>query len=764
MVDTMNVEDWLGKDNQLGIDIWNKKYRNGNESFEEWLDRISAGDKDVRQLIVDKKFIFAGRILSNRGIENNGCTSNCFVLSVDDSIESIYETAKNMALTYKAGGGVGVDISKLAPAGAKVNNPAKTSTGAVSFIELFTTTTGLIGQNGRRGALMVSIDDFHPDIDKFIELKTDVNKATTANLSIRVSDAFMQTVEEDRVWTCKYVRPETGETIRKPFRARELFKKFCDANYDYGEPGLLFWDTATKYNMLSTYPNFKFAGVNPCAEEMLPDGGACLLGSLNLAEFVCVGPDGKAFFDDGAFYSAIKIAIRALDCVQEEGIDYLPLRIQRECAETWRQIGLGIMGLGDMLIKLGIKYGSDESLALCDEIGKRLAIQAMQTSQTLGREYGSFKYFDPVKTEKSPFWKAHMHFTPEAMRNSQLLAIAPTGTISTMFGVSGGIEPLYALEYDRTTKSLHGEDVKYKVVPKVVEDARKAGHTDCLVTAKDIPYTQRIEMQAIWQKHIDSSISSTINLPEDFPREKVADIYMLAWRKGLKGVTVFRDGCKREGILTTEKKDDIVRVSGNQYLAQERIKTVNEEPIKGTKTFTSVVALQAAGADEIDPEDLVGKKRKLVTGCGNLHVTAFFNKKSGQLHEVFLNKGSTGGCNNFMNGLSRMISLAARNGISIEDICDQLNSSGACPSYAVRSAKFHDTSKGACCPMAIGNALKDMQREMMGELDSFKKYTAPLEEVKQRAEIKNPCPNCGAELIYSGGCNFCQSCGYSKCQ
>lgn len=375
----------------------------------------------------------------------------------------------------------------------------------------------------------------------------------------------------------------------------------------------------------------------------------------------------------------------------------------------------------------------------------------MQTSQTLGREYGSFKYFDPKKTESSPFWKAHMHFTPEAMRNSQLLAIAPTGTISTMFGVSGGIEPLYALEYERTTKSLHGEDVKYKVVPKVVEDARKAGHTDCLVTAKDIPYTQRIEMQAIWQKHIDSSISSTINLPEDFPREKVADLYMLAWKKGLKGVTVFRDGCKREGILTTEKKEEVVH-------------TTAPEPIKGKKVFTSVVALQDARADEVDSEDLVGKKRKLVTGCGNLHVTAFFNKKSGQLHEVFLNKGSTGGCNNFMNGLSRMISLSARNGISIEDICDQLNSSGACPSYAVRSAKFHDTSKGACCPMAIGNALKDMQREMMGELDSFKKYIAPLEEVKQRAEIKNPCPNCGAELIYSGGCNFCQSCGYSKCQ
>ena len=703
----MNVEDWLGKDNQLGIDIWNKKYRYNNESFDEWVERVSGGNKEVAQLILEKKFLFGGRILANRGTDKDSMTSNCFVLSVDDSIESIYETAKNMALTYKAGGGVGVDISKLAPAGAKVNNPAKTSTGAVSFIELFTTTTGLIGQNGRRGALMVSIKDSHPDIEEFIKLKTDVNKATTANLSIRVSDAFMQAVERDGTWTCKYYRPETGEDIKTPYRARVLFDKFCKANYDYGEPGLLFWDRITQYNMLSTYDEFKFAGINPCGELPLPDGGACLLGSLNLAEFTYIGPDRLPHFDYVDFKHAVRIAIRALDDVQEEGIPYLPLKVQQECAKNWRQLGLGIMGLGDMLIKMNIRYGSEESLELCDKIGDILAISAIRTSEGRALVRGSFPKFDPQKTKCSPFYKAHQPIDTQVMRNSQLLAIAPTGTISTMLGISGGIEPLFALEYDRTTKSLHGEDVKYKVVPKVVENARNSGYTEGLVAAGDIPYQERIEMQAVWQRHIDGSISSTINLPSDFPEEKVADIYMLAWKKGLKGVTVFRDGCKREGILTTEKES-----------AKTEVIKVNE-PIEGKKVFTSVVALQAADADEVDSEDLVGKKRKLVTGCGNLHVTAFFNKKTGQLHEVFLNKGSTGGCNNFMNGLSRMISLSARNGISIEDICDQLNSSGACPSYAVRSAKFHDTSKGACCPMAIGNALKEMQKEMNEELCSF---------------------------------------------
>ena len=724
MVDTMNVEDWLGKDNQLGIDIWNKKYRYNNESFDEWVERVSGGNKEIAQLILEKKFLFGGRILANRGTGRDSMTSNCFVLSVDDSIESIYETAKNMALTYKAGGGVGVDISKLAPAGAKVNNPAKTSTGAVSFIELFTTTTGLIGQNGRRGALMVSIKDSHPDIEEFIKLKTDVNKATTANLSIRVSDAFMQAVERDGTWTCKYYRPETGEDIKNPYRARALFDKFCKANYDYGEPGLLFWDRITQYNMLSTYDEFKFAGINPCGELPLPDGGACLLGSLNLAEFTYIGTDRRPHFDYADFKYAVQTAIKALDEVQEEGIPYLPLKVQQECAKNWRQLGLGIMGLGDMLIKMNIRYGSEESLRLCEDIGAVLAIEAIHTSEDRALVWGSFPKFDPQKTKCSPFYKAHQPIACQVMRNSQLLAIAPTGTISTMLGISGGIEPLFALEYDRTTKSLHGEDVKYKVVPKVVEDARKSGFTEGLVAAGDIPYQERIEMQAVWQRHVDGSISSTINLPNDFPEEKVADIYMLAWKKGLKGITVFRDGCKRAGILTTEPKKIDVKLDEpidnlKAHTDILMLSSIVPTPIQGTKTFTSVYELQKAGADEIDSEDLIGKKRKLVTGCGNLHVTAFFNKKTGQLHEVFLNKGSTGGCNNFMNGLSRMISLSARNGISIEDICDQLNSSGACPSYAVRSAKFHDTSKGACCPMAIGNALREMQKEMNEELCSF---------------------------------------------
>lgn len=735
----MDVSEWLGKDNTLGIDIWEKKYRHNNESFDEWLDRVSTFSddnqlpylpskdaidykflsKEIRRMILEKKFLFGGRILANRGLSGNYSLSNCYCLEVKDSIQDIYEVAKNTALTYKAGGGVGIDISNLAPAGAKVNNPAKTSSGAVSFIELFTTTTSLIGINGRRSALMVSMACDHPDIEEFINLKTDVDKATTANLSVRVSDEFMKVASKDKIndWNCMFYRMETDELISRHYNAKELFRKLCDANYDYGEPGILFWDRIKSFSIVSDYPNFKFAGVNPCGETALPDGGACLLGSMNLSAYVV---DGK--FDIDAFARDVPTAILALNIVQIEGENHHPLAKQKETARNWRQIGLGIMGLGDMLIKTNMVYGSYESITLCDEIAEVMAKSAIHESVVLGHKLGSFEKFDEENTNKSEFIRNHTNKRITALRNAQLLSIAPTGSISTMLGVSGGIEPLYALEYTRTTKSLQGRDEEYVVCPEVVLNARKEGRTGCLVCAKDIPYENRIKMQAVWQKHVDASISSTINLPEDFDREKIWDIYFSAWEAGLKGITVFRDGCKRAGILNTKK----------------------DAP-------TQVVDVKA--------EELVGKKRKLMTGCGSLHVTAFFDKNTGDLRETFLSHGSTGGCNNFMIGLSRMVSLSARAGCSIDAIVDQLKSCGSCPSYAVRRATKGDTSLGSCCPSAVGNALVEMHEEMLREL---KGDATPSPAPKEEKRIVNPCPVCGAELHFTNGCMSC-TCGFSKC-
>ena len=291
----MTVEEWLGKDNKLGIDIWYRKYRDGDETFDEWLDRVSGGDLKVRQLIVEKKFLFGGRILANRGLNNfnrlrrraekhgvsiNKCDnispeydefkekftySNCYVLSVDDSIESIFKCASDIARTFSYGGGVGIDISNLAPRGAKVRNAAKETTGAVSFMDLYSMITGLIGQNNRRGALMISLSCEHPDLKEFIGIKSDLNKVTKANISVRITDKFMEAVKNKQPFKLSFIRNETGETITKTVDAYSIFKKMCEMNWDYAEPGMLFWDRVESWNLLSCESEFNYCGVNPCA-------------------------------------------------------------------------------------------------------------------------------------------------------------------------------------------------------------------------------------------------------------------------------------------------------------------------------------------------------------------------------------------------------------------------------------------------------------------------------------------------------------------
>lgn len=264
----MLVQDWLGANNELGIGIWERKYRNGNESFDEWLDRVSGGSEVVKRLIIEKKFLFGGRILANRGlasVDNKLTYSNCYVISPpEDNLESIFDCAKSLARTYSTGGGCGVDLSKLAPNGAKVRNAAKESSGAVSFMDLYSLVTGLISQSGRRGALMLSLDINHPDIEEFIDIKKDLDRVTKANISIKVSYDFMEAVKEDTDFDLEFTRKETGEVIKKTVSARKLFRKIVESNWDMGEPGMLFWDTITGWNFLSGYDDFKYAGVNPC--------------------------------------------------------------------------------------------------------------------------------------------------------------------------------------------------------------------------------------------------------------------------------------------------------------------------------------------------------------------------------------------------------------------------------------------------------------------------------------------------------------------
>lgn len=750
----MTVEQWLGKDNSLGIDIWNRKYKKNNETFDEWLDRVSGNNEAIKALIIEKKFIPGGRILSNRGITNTRVTySNCYVITPpEDNIESIFESRKKLARTYSYGGGCGIDLSKLAPAGAKVHNQAEQTTGAVSFMQGYSQTTEEIGQAGRRGALMISLDCHHPDLLDFIDAKTSPDAVTKANISVRVTDDFMEAVINDKDWIMSFTRPETNETITKTARAREIFEKLCKNNWDWGEPGILFWDTISNYNLLEFDDTFEYAGVNPCAEEPLPAGGSCLLSSINLSAFV---KDKEFDFDD--FSETVANGVIYLNEVLEEGLSLHPLEEQRQSVADWRQIGLGIMGLADMLIKMELPYDSEQARQLCEEIGLVMADQALYTSAFLAGHAGSYNNYKSC-VQKSEFLKNNTcESTREVieaygLRNSQLLTIAPTGTISTMLGISGGIEPIFANSYTRKTESLHGHDEYYKVyTPIVKEYMDEHGIKDetelpnWFCTSSTISPLNRVLMQGVWQKHIDASISSTVNLPEEATIEDVEEIYLNAWKEGLKGITVFRNGCKRLGILTTDNSQ--------------------EKEEKGLSRGEIISC----------SDNLIGMKRRLTTGCGSLHCTAWFDPHTGDLMEIYLNKGSTGGCANFMVGLSRMISLACRGGVKIEDIADQLQSTGACPSYASRTATKHDTSKGACCPMAVGNALMEMWKEMKERIEKGNSIIALANSNSQISSSEsrpsfNPeadngakCPECGSELIQEGGCVICKSCGWSRC-
>lgn len=771
----MRVEDWLGKDNKIGLDIWHKKYQWNDETFDEWLDRVSGNNDTIKELIKSKKFLFAGRILSNRGLNNLGkkiTYSNCYVMAQpEDNIESIFDCARGLARTFSYGGGCGIDISKLAPKGAIVNNAAKETSGAISFMDLYSMTTELIGQNGRRGALMISLDCHHPDIEDFITIKSDLDKVTKANISIRVTDDFLQAVVDNADFKLEFTREETGEKIEKIVNASEIFDKFAYMNWDYAEPAFLFWDRIKNYNLLGNDENFEYAGVNPCAEEPLPAGGSCLLGAINLAEFVLNPFTHSAQFDFLSFEKTVKDSIYALNEVLDEGLPLHPLAIQRETVRDWRQIGLGIMGLADMLIKMGITYGSEESLKLCDEIGNTMALYAISASSKLSINNGSYPKFNKEKVKESEFYKAHAKdFELIGLRNSQLLTIAPTGTISTMLGVSGGIEPIFANYYTRKTESLHGEDVYYKIFTPIAweylqthgygEDENKL--PEYFVISQDIPYRKRIDMQAIWQNHIDASISSTVNLPNFATVDDVKDLYLYAWEKGLKGITVYRDGCKRSGILLTDTN---------------AIDTTKEAP-KPTKTLARGTVLSVS-------DDLLGAKRKLQTGCGSVHFEAYFDELTGEPMETFVNVGSSGSCERNLQLISRLMSLALRAGVSVEDIIDQCKSIKPCTAYVSRTNKKHDTSKGFSCPSAIGYALEDLcekiKERCFADFDLEDNYAEPFTisstAIREEDKIvkigtdgqmitKNPdyiCPECGEPLVFEGGCNQCKVCGYSKC-
>ncbi len=733
----MTEQEYL-RNNQLSLDIWHKKYQINNESFEEWLNRVSGNNDLVKKLIIEKKFLFGGRILASRGVTDRKITySNCYVIKPPtDCIEGIFETGRKLARTYSYGGGCGIDISNLRPKDAIAHNAAKSTSGAVSFMDFYSYITGLIGQSGRRGALMISIDCRHPDIEEFINLKTKQGVCEKANISIRVSDEFMQAAIDDKIWVTKFTSKETG-TITKTFKARDLLKLLAKRNWEWAEPGLLYWDRITRYNMLDNNSNFAYAGVNPCAEEPLPAGGSCLLGSINLSKFVINPFTDKAYIDYDSLEDAVSIAVLGLNEVLNEGMMLHPLNEQRDSVRNWRQIGLGTMGLADMLIKLRVTYGSAEAIKITSNVYKTIAKIAVVASLELAKIRGCYPMCDKEKLIKSSFIKTLNlpvciidDIKTYGLHNSQLLTCAPTGSIATMLQVSTGVEPNFALHYTRRTQSLNGKDTFYEVDARIIEDYKKSKTfttndklPDYFVESKDITPYDRIKMQAVLQKYTDASISSTINLPKEATIDDVYNIYIEAWKQGLKGVTIYRAGCNREGILTVKKPEDI---------------PVTAAPKRPVELHCNIHKVKVKGEFFIVCIGLYDDKPYEIFVFRLLHDT-YLTENTGTI--VKKGKGIYS-----LKSRDLEIGNLLNTDISIEERAATLYSSmllrhGVNIKYIIKTAK------------KVNQNITSFSSAMCRVLAKY----IPI-------EIEGKCPECGADLIHEGGCIHCSQCSYSKCE
>ena len=681
------------------------------------------------------KFVPGGRIMHGAGREDITTTlNNCYVVGIkDDSIKSIYDCVIQEAMTYKYGGGCGHDLSVLRPGGDEILGTGGNSCGPVGFMNLFSENTNTIAQHGRRGANMQTLRVDHPDIEKFIEIKTgDVDMVKYSNISVLLTDDFMDAVQSDSDFDLQW-----GGKTYTTVKAKELWMKIIEHAHASAEPGLLFWDTMTKYHN-AEYCS-PLVSTNPCAEQPLPDGGCCNLGALNLERFV----DQDGNFDFDGFKETTAIGARFLDNVIDYNLDRHALEEQKQNAMNDRRVGLGILGLGDMLVKMGIKYDSDEAL---ETIGKIMEIHrntAYETSVDLAKEKGQFPNFDWDGYSQSLFVKdlpkkLQTKIKNNGIRNCTLTTVAPTGSGAIVARVTSGVEPIFATSYKRKVKkndSLGKEFDTFTVYHPVVQEMFGTDENlpEYVVTAHNVDPYFRVKMQGIVQRYIDSSISSTVNLAEETTVETVADIYMTAYKADLKGITVYREG-SREGILITDEKS-----------SENKEETSQNVEMKTARNRPSITE---------------GKTRRMRTGDGTLYVTV--NEDENGLCEVFTAIGKAGGTVAAQTeAISRLISLALRSGVDPNSIINQLKGiSGPNPTW-------EDGQLILSTPDAIGRAL-----------EVFVNGDSPSQEKKSQFEIaeENPprgkareygqhCSECdGSGIINEGGCLVCKDCGWSKCE
>ncbi len=760
------------KGDELAADSFLKKYalksKNEKEFLEctpdqMWRRMAKAGaaieqdkekwEEEFYRVFQDFKSVPQGSIMFALGNKNQKASnSNCFVFEVSDSLESIGEVSTEMMRTYSYRGGCGLDISSLRPANSIVNNAAIISSGAASFMEHFSNITRMIGINGRRGALMLTIGIDHPDVEIFTKMKLDPTKVTGANVSIRITDEFMLAVQNDKKWVASF--KTRHEEITREWKARDLWKVIVECATKKAEPGILFWDNIIKNSPADCYADlgFKTICTNPCSELPLSRYDSCTLLSMNLTRYTRNDFTDKAYFDEESFFKDVYISTRFLDNVKTIDADCVPLQQQKEIAKKGRRIGMGIHGLGDAMSNLRIKYDSQEGVEFISKLFEKYTKSVYGASVELAKEKGAFPIFD-AKREKGHLFLDRIGFAGVPRRNIACMTLAPTGTVSIVSQTSSGIEPVFANKFNRKVKISHNMKISKEDETRISVD--KLGDKwityetynqnaqrylditgekelpDFFVSSHDIDWKKRVEIQAAITKWLDHSCSSTVNLPKGTTSETVGKIYMEAWKLGCKGMTVYVAG-SREGVLTTG--EDSVN-SENKQKEGDAIKRPNKIPC-------DIYQITADGEKWIVLVGLVdGKPYEVFCGKPNKvelgKIEQGYIEKEGRgkysLHigedTIFSNISDI--FTDIQGCLTRLTSTLLRHGVNIQFVVQQLEKSDG------NITSFNK---------AISRVLKKYIKE--GSKENGTK-----------------CPECGLEdtMIREEGCVKCSACGYSKC-
>ncbi|BFT70659.1 adenosylcobalamin-dependent ribonucleoside-diphosphate reductase [Paenibacillus sp. P36] len=775
------------------------------EKRREWTEKF-------RYILDDWKLVPGGRIAAGADASDELTLFNCYVIpSPHDSRGGIMSTLSEMTEIMSRGGGVGINLSSLRPRRSVVKGVNGSSSGAVSWGGLFSYTTGLIEQGGsRRGALMLMINDWHPDLEDFITVKSTMGQITNANLSVCVSNGFMKAVKEDLEW--ELVFPDTtdpeynekwdgnleawkqlGKAV-KPYRtvrAREVWHTIIESAWKSAEPGVVFMEY---YNQMSNSWYFNpIICTNPCGEQGLPAWGVCNLSAINLSKFY----DAEKHDVDWAdLATVVRYSTRFLDNV----IDKTPYHFEenRENQQKERRVGLGSMGLAELMIKLKIRYGSPESLAFLDRIYGFMAREAYLASAEIAAEKGSFQAFIADKFLESGFMKNMTKVFPEVgeaiklngMRNVTVITQAPTGSTGTMVGTSTGIEPYFAFEYFR--QSRLGFDKQYVPIAQEWKDANPNQELpDYFVTSMTLTAEDHIRAQAAIQKWVDSSISKTANCPSDFTVEETKRLYELAFDLGCKGVTIYRDGSRDVQVLSTssDKKEEKKVEKAEAAPVAVAAEAVKEEASLTNLSGKLAVNVDAKTEQVFDkqykrrPQILRGATYKVNTPFGMAYIT--INDMNGTPSEIFLNVGKAGSDVFAMSeALGRVCSLFLRygdHGDKVKLLVKHLKGIGG------SGAIGFGTNRVESIADAVAKAL-EQHDEVMNEQDDARNYVTATSEVLDApapapvaapsghaahgahgsnaasAATKDLCPSCGsASLINSEGCKNCANCGYSRC-